>query len=151
MKKYIERFWTYVDIKGPNDCWSWTRCATTYGYFSFNKKLQLTHRIAYALTHGWETIKGKVIRHKCDNTLCCNPKHLIAGTQQDNMNDKIERGRARYLKGNECSWSKLTEQDVFAIKALLDQGVLGKDVASMYNVHKMTISDIKLGRTWSHM
>jgi hypothetical protein len=39
-----------------------------------------------------------VIRHTCDNGLCCNPRHLIPGTQIDNIRDKVERGRSRLGK-----------------------------------------------------
>lgn len=143
-------FWSYVDKRGPDECWPWKRCCFKNGYgcttvFGKNK---LAHRVAFFFTHGYWPV---VVRHSCDNPPCCNPAHLIAGNHQDNMDDKIQRGRARNLKGDECSWAKLTEQDVPVIKDLLKQGVPGVKIASMYNVHKMTISDIKLERTWRHI
>ncbi len=48
----------------------------------------------------WETFVGPVppglqLNHRCDNSLCFNPDHLYAGTQQQNQQDRFaaERGR----------------------------------------------------------
>lgn len=60
-------------------------------------KQSLAHRVAYELTHGsieaGRGYHGTVIRHKCDNPICCNPAHLEAGTQKDNVRDMVDRGR----------------------------------------------------------
>lgn len=37
---------------------------------------------------------GEIVRHKCDNAMCCNPYHLERGEQPDNENDKYLRDRA---------------------------------------------------------
>lgn len=34
-----------------------------------------------------------VIMHKCDNPACCNPDHLVAGSQKDNLDDMRSKGR----------------------------------------------------------
>ena len=34
-----------------------------------------------------------VVRHTCDEPACVNPKHLIKGTQKENVRDAIERNR----------------------------------------------------------
>lgn len=36
---------------------------------------------------------GAVVRHTCDNEACINPGHLIVGTQKENIEDCIRRGR----------------------------------------------------------
>lgn len=36
---------------------------------------------------------GEVTRHTCDVMDCCNPDHLIWGSQLDNIADMVERGR----------------------------------------------------------
>ena len=46
--------------------------------------------------------------------------------------------------------SKLTKEHVLEIKELLKQGMKQKDIAKMFNVSKMTITDIKNNKTWSH-
>lgn len=42
----------------------------------------------------------------------------------------------------------LTADLVLEIREKLKQGVMGKDLAAMYGVHKATISDIKLRKIW---
>ena len=50
------------------------------------------HRAAYLLA-GNTLQPGNVIRHTCDVPHCFNPEHLIEGTQADNLQDAIDRGR----------------------------------------------------------
>lgn len=88
---------------------------TTY----LGKKIPL-HRKVYCTANSVDpyTIKGLVVRHKCDNPRCINPEHLELGTVQDNINDCIERGRARrgVCKGVDNGQSKLTDEQVRFIR-----------------------------------
>lgn len=147
------RFWTYVDKSTDDVCWPWlgAKLDAGYGLFNYRNKTALAHRLAYEFTHGEGSAKGFKIRHSCDNPSCCNPKHLIKGSQQDNMNDKIARGRDRNLKGNECSWRKLNEEDIPKIRILLKQGIFHRVIAEKFGVNVVTISDIKQKRTWRHV
>lgn len=38
-------------------------------------------------------IRGKVVRHRCDNPPCFRYDHLVVGTQGDNLDDMRSRGR----------------------------------------------------------
>lgn len=153
VQEKMARFWTYIARGGQDECWPWQRCVGDrgYGFFNFDGETKLTHRLAYELTHGEGAAAGKVVRHTCDNPPCCNPNHLVLGTHKDNMHDKIKRGRARNLKGNECSWAKLTAEQIPEIRTLLKQKVYHKDIAAKFGVDTVTITDINLGRTWRHV
>ena len=96
MRKTVDERFVVKIKKGDNkdDCWIWLGSKTVQGYgrISIAGKLVATHRIAY------EMFKGKIpdglqIRHSCDNPPCCNPAHLLLGTNFDNVQDKIQRGR----------------------------------------------------------
>ncbi len=88
----MERFWSKVQRAGDDECWYWRAgIVKGYGQFWIAGKNHYAHRVSYLLTHGW---MPETVRHSCDNPPCCNPAHLIAGTQADNMRDKHDRGRA---------------------------------------------------------
>ena len=62
--------------------------------------------MVYAEANGLalEDIKGKVVRHKCDEPKCVNPEHLELGTPKDNMDDRTKRDRARGLSIKMAEW-----------------------------------------------
>lgn len=49
----------------------------------------------------WEQTKGPIpegmlVCHSCDNPRCINVYHLFLGTSQDNMDDKVKKGRQHF-------------------------------------------------------
>lgn len=66
----------------------------------------------------------EIVRHKCDNPRCINPEHLIGGTQKDNVQDCIDRGRHNYgvSRGEAHTSTKLTYQDVQTIRQTYVKG-----------------------------
>jgi hypothetical protein len=83
---------------GLASCWLFTgaKYRSGHGKIMRRKKQIRAHRWSYEHHYG-VTLKEEedVVRHTCDNPSCCNPLHLLLGTQADNMRDKTERGRAR--------------------------------------------------------
>ena len=82
------------------------------------KKVVGQHRIVYCeYNHvGLLSIKGKVVRHTCDNPRCINPEHLVIGTHKDNSQDMVQRGRQVKHCGSEHTMSKLTEEQATFIR-----------------------------------
>lgn len=54
-----------------------------------------------------------------------------------------------YKTGSSNSNSKLKERDIINIRAMLERGILQKDIALLFKVSQRTISQIKLGQTWA--
>jgi hypothetical protein len=94
---------TSVDLLGMIDpsgglysCWPYVgkrRHKDGYGYPKRNQKAVLAHRWSYEHHYNVMLNPSKVVRHACDNPLCCNPLHLLLGSQADNHKDMHDRNR----------------------------------------------------------
>src|SRR5882757_1653346 len=84
--KFPDNFWSLVGSLLPNDCWPWLGDVAIVGYgrFSLDSQRLYAHRIAYELIKG-PIPAGLQIDHLCRNRVCCNPSHLEAVTQQENL------------------------------------------------------------------
>ena len=94
VKDLEERFWSKVDIQGPNDCWLWTayKDKNGYGNFWFNGKTIKAHRMVWSFINK-EIANGICACHTCDTPPCVNPSHLWLGTPQNNTDDMMRKGR----------------------------------------------------------
>lgn len=146
--KNRSQFQAYVmNTRNPDSCWPWIGWSNgNYGYFSINKKNYRAHRVAYFLEYGIDP-GNSCVCHRCDNPICCNPRHLFLGTHQSNMQDAAKKGR----QSKRNNGAKLTENDVIEIKRLLYSGLPQIDISKRFNVSEAAIIDIKLKRTWSHV
>lgn len=141
------RLWGKVDKSpGPDKCWPWLALRDRYGYglTVWNKKVGLAHRYIWEVHHGQPIPEGMHLLHSCDNPGCVNPAHLVLGTHQDNMVDKLAKGRCL---------SKLTRAQVVEIKEAVKAPYKGQlqDLARKYGVSAQQIQGIKSGRRWRHM
>lgn len=87
-----DRFWSKVDKSG--DCWLWTgsRSNRGYGRFWLNGTLVQATHYAYESEHE-PLADGLIVCHSCDEPSCVRPSHLFAGSHQDNVDDKVAKGR----------------------------------------------------------
>lgn len=151
----IERFWAKVAKVGPDDCWLWTGCSVRnraghrYGQFRLHGKMVRAHRVAYEMAAG-SIPHGLLVRHTCDTPLCCNPRHLLVGTQKENVADRDERGRSTYVQGSQHGNAKLTESIVREIRDLRARGETLQALAEQYGVSHYCITyATKYG--WCHV
>jgi hypothetical protein len=73
-----------------NECWIWQLCIGKNGY-GFCKG-STAHKRSYE-DHIGDVPNGLVLRHTCNNKSCCNPAHLVLGSQRDNYFDMNEAKR----------------------------------------------------------
>lgn len=149
-----ERFWSKVNIAGPDECWDWqaaTNPPHRYGKFWLGGKNERAHRVAWLFTNG-EIPSGLCALHKCDNPLCVNPNHLFLGTFKDNAQDRARKDRNRKQNGELGSTSKLTTVQVLEIRRLYALGDIpqGK-LARMFNVARGHVSNIIRRKRWAHL
>lgn len=141
--KDIARFWKKVDRKGDNECWPWTASTTAFGYGQFGAqgKVLGAHRISfYLLYRRWP----QVGRHTCDNPICCNPYHVIDGSQADNVTDIWQRGRG--LLGELHPQSRHTDEDIRAIRELYADGkATQRELAARYGATQEWVGQVVRG------
>lgn len=95
-KPMLDRFWSRVDERGPDECWEWTggRMVRGYGVFwPIKGGADGAHRVMWQLHHRLPIPPGRVVMHSCDNPPCVNPAHLSVGTHSDNHWDAAHKGR----------------------------------------------------------
>ena len=130
-----------------NGCLEWNgHQLVNQGYGVLDKNI-LAHRWVYEQTQG-KIPEGMIVRHKCDNPPCCNPKHLLLGTHVENMQDKAQRNRNINI-GN----TKLNREKVLDIKQKyqLYGNIIIKELSSHYNVSISAIKNIIYGKTWKNI
>jgi len=136
-------FWAKVDKRGDGECWNWTAYLNPNGYgeFSVGGGNRMAHRVAWFLEHG-PIAQGMFICHSCDNPRCCNPAHLYAGTQKDNILDMTKKHRGA---------AKLNASQIPLIRQLKRDGWSIKKLGSRFGVNHGTISYIINRKTWRHV
>jgi hypothetical protein len=150
-----ERFWSKVDIAGPDDCWEWNASRKPEGYGQFtiseggSRRNANAHRLAWELTNG-PIPTGKHVLHRCDNRPCCNPAHLFLGTQADNNADMMRKGRFVHwtATGTKHAKFRLTQEDVAEIRACAASGVGMQELADRFGVVKNHIRGIVRDLYW---
>jgi len=150
MKSIKERFEEKFVVDEETGCWNWTaslRGSDGYGGFSIGKKRLRANRASW-LIYCSEIPDGLCVCHSCDNPLCVNPDHLFLGTQQDNMTDKVNKGRQQNSKGEQNGRAKLTEKQIINI---INDHRKQKEIAKDYNVCQQHVSLIKKGKSWKHL
>lgn len=98
-----------------------------------------------------EIPKGFFICHTCDNRKCSNPKHLFLGTHEDNMRDKVKKGRQALSRGEDNPMSKLTNENIKKIRYLIEKGIKSIAIELEFSVTRKTVYNIKKRRNWKYI
>jgi len=93
MRTATERLLTRAVFDTQTSCLIWGGAKQDgYGLIWYEGKLVRTHRLAWLLSYGDIPI-GMQVLHKCDNRACIRLDHLFLGTQRDNIQDAVAKGR----------------------------------------------------------
>lgn len=141
------RFYRKVRRRAEDQCWFWTgsKHRFGYGFIGVRGKVVTAHRVAWTLANG-PIPEGLHILHSCDNPDCCNPAHLRAGTNADNVSDMV--ARKRQTRGSKHPMAKLTGP---MARAIVKDARPFKVIANEYGITAETVSAVKCGEVWGHV
>ena len=131
-------------INVTDSCWEWEGARINgYGIIRQNKRNFRAHIISYQLCHG-PVPEGLKILHSCDNPCCVNPAHLRAGTQKENIQEAVQKGRIAVGEDNRLS--KLSNAERRQVRDLAKCGLFHlKDIGEWYGIKAPTVCQIKYG------
>lgn len=131
-----------------NDCWNCiSHKPNNFGYptIKINGVNYKIYKVFYE-KYKHSIPNNLVIRHTCDNKLCINPNHLILGTHNDNVQDRVQRNRSAV--GIRNGRSKLNERQVLEI---FENTSSCYKLGKIYNVDPKTIRNIKNKKIWKNL
>ena len=126
-------------------CWLWTgiKSKDGYGKIKWKNKHMFAHRASYLLYYN-ELPNNLCVCHTCDKPECINPRHLFLGTNKDNMQDMIKKGRSNYVKHDKHPMKKITMEVAKQIRlALKEKTSTAKEISKKYNLTIDHILNIK--------
>lgn len=151
-----DEFWDRLDKTG--ECWEWTGCVdgSGYGMTTIDGKHLKAHRAAWTITNGeipppHTGPQRMLVCHKCDNRRCCNPAHLFLGTNRDNVDDMMRKGRTARNPGTRNGQSKLNPLKVREIRYMHSTGKDCNTIARLFNLDPRTIEFVVTRVTWRHV
>lgn len=136
--------------ENSNGCWIWQGSISGksgYGKLVFKKKHFSAHRASYMVFKG-DIPKGKHICHTCDNKLCVNPEHLWPGSQRENIQDMIKKGRRPERVGENLIHS---DEKVREVRKLKTEGKTYREIYELTGVPMSTSSAIINGARRKHV
>lgn len=145
-----DRLFRCMKINEDTGCWEWQKglFSTGYGQMSVKGRNRGAHVVAYEIFNG-EIPEGMLVCHKCDNPICINPEHLFLGTNKDNMEDMVNKGRSAVANNGHV---KMTEDQVRELLKMYKTGRYSrKELADYFLISINTVSSIINGVSWKHI
>lgn len=142
-RSIAERFWEKVE-KGKK-CWIWigARDPKGYGRFTVSTKRRgvKAPRVAWFLKTGkWPR---RQVLHTCDNPPCVRFKHFYEGTNKQNHDEKVLKGRAA---------KKLRAKSVRRLRRLYGSGdFTQRQLAKKFRISQPMVGFITRRENWKHV
>ena len=142
--------WRDNYIGEPNSgCWIWLGALRYDGYgfaYPYGRigKAHPAHRLIYEF-HKGPIPDGMCALHRCDNRCCCNPDHIFLGTQKENMEDKVRKGRCQDQRGEKGNNARLTADNVREIRLSNKRNC---ELAHQFKISPSHVSKLRSGKGW---
>lgn len=178
-RDYTDHFWKrfYARVIKVGDCLEWQGSFRNgYPFCVWQGKQQSLRRVVYRLVYG-EVSEDEFVLVTCENKRCVRQGHLKKVTKYEFDTKRfnsmpvgechwshirsdrmpfVNRNGVRirpktYHRGEQNKSSKLTENDVYAIRALSADGATQVALAAQFGVSRTLIRNIIRGKIWCHV
>ncbi len=143
-------------LAAAGGCMEWTMSTHLFGYGQLTvvkdkvPAKYACHRVALEVKLGRKILAGMRAMHTCDNPKCCNPEHIVEGTQRENMQGASQRNRIP--KGEACSWAKMDNKTVLAVyDFVVNKGRSQAEAAKEFGISFQRVSKIARREVWKHI
>lgn len=128
--------------------WPYSRYSDGYGQVRHAGQATKASRAMCIIAHGEPPRDGMEAAHSCGNGHlgCVNPMHLRWDSPKGNCADRVAHGTEN--RGNRQWNCRLSEDKVRAIRSLHGKK-LQREIAVMFGVSRMTVTDIINRKTWA--
>lgn len=145
-----QKFFNEVALTYEGDeclTWPFYRAPNGYGKMKRDRGSQIVSRVLCEEVNGPPPTPAHEAIHSCGkgHEGCVSKQHLSWGTPTDNRADMVRHGTR--IRGEKCHWTKLTEQDVRAIRSLRGTASQLK-IAARFGVSETAVRSIFSGRSW---
>ena len=149
---FLERFADRIESIPFSGCMIYMGPLAPNGYAKVrgHGKPEWIHRLTYK-QHVGAIPTGLQVLHRCDIPTCVNPAHLFLGTQKDNIQDMLKKGRNNSKnapKGIAHHRAKLNDDKVREIRT---SPLSAKHFAAKYNVDITLIWLVRSRKIWRHV
>lgn len=142
-----------------NGCWNWNKALQNAGYGTFGilingkNKTHTTHRYVYQIVHRKKLKRSVLVRHKCHNRRCCNPKHLEEGSYLDNWYDSESTHRQAFANKRalkqKAKNATLKDSKVTTYRRLyLERKMTLRGIAKETGLARATVFSFLIGKTY---
>ena len=144
-----------------SDClnWPYAKDLAGRGQLFVNGKITYAYRTACEAVNGPPPSPTHEVAHNCGkgHEGCCNPRHLRWATKAENEADKLIHGtisrgeqHGALTRGERNPRAKLSEENVRQIRALATTK-LQREIAAMFGITQVMVSQIIRRKSWSHI
>ena len=145
--RLLTRLMARTTFEPNSGCWLWMGFVHPrgYGHMKVGTRNHRVHRLSYHLHTGIDPGSLHVM-HSCDVRICINPAHLSLGSNRENIDDKVRKGRHQF--GERTPIAVLTEADVLAIRRAT--GTL-REIGQEFGICRDHVFRIRKRLAWRHL
>jgi len=143
-KLFLDGFHERYEPVPESGCWIWLGVQNPRGdgQMQVSNKTYAAHRVSFFI-HNKEFDQLLLVRHSCDVPSCVNPAHLSLGTNKDNSDDMVRRGRQN--QGSNVNTAKLTPESALAV---YNAEGTHKEIGVRFGIDCSAVSLVKGGKSW---